>query len=88
MYNNLLKNHNFQIYLKKSFIINFFRINKSNYFFSFLDSHLIHYPTPTNLTYAWSFGSLAGICLIIQIITGIFLATHYTPNSIHYARCS
>jgi quinol-cytochrome oxidoreductase complex cytochrome b subunit len=65
---------------KNLFIINWSRFNKNNYFFSFLDSHLIHYPTPTNLTYAWSFGSLAGICLIIQIITGVFLATHYTPN--------
>lgn len=66
--------------LKNLFTLNWSRINKSNYFFAFLDSHLIHYPTPINLTYAWSFGSLAGICLIIQVITGIFLATHYTSN--------
>jgi quinol-cytochrome oxidoreductase complex cytochrome b subunit len=89
MFTNLLKNK-FMISLKKSFLINFNRTNKTNYFFSFLDSHLIHYPTPVNLTYAWSFGSLAGVCLVIQIITGIFLATHYTPsiklayNSIQY----
>ena len=31
-------------------------------------------------TYFWGFGSSAGICLIIQIATGIFLAMHYTPN--------
>lgn len=47
---------------------------------SFLDNHLIHYPTPINLTYAWSFGSSAGICLIIQMLSGIFLAMHYTPH--------
>lgn len=47
---------------------------------SFIDSHIIDYPTPTNLTYLWSFGASAGICLVIQIISGIFLAMHYTPN--------
>jgi len=41
---------------------------------------LIHYPSPINLSYAWSFGSTAGICLIIQLLTGVFLAMHYTPN--------
>jgi len=47
---------------------------------SFVDSHIIDYPTPVNLNYLWSFGSAAGICLVIQIITGIFLAMHYTPH--------
>jgi len=47
---------------------------------SFVDSHIIDYPTPLNLNYMWSFGSTAGICLVIQIITGIFLAMHYTPH--------
>ena len=47
---------------------------------SFVDSHIINYPTPINLNYMWSFGSTAGICLVIQIITGIFLAMHYTPH--------
>lgn len=51
-----------------------------NYLISLLNNHLIVYPTPINLSYAWSFGSLAGICLIIQILTGIFLAMHYTPH--------
>jgi len=45
-----------------------------------LDNHIIHYPTPININYAWSFGAIAGICLIIQILTGIFLAMHYTPH--------
>jgi len=47
---------------------------------SFIDSHIIDYPTPTNLTYLWSFGASAGICLVIQIISGVFLAMHYTAN--------
>ena len=45
-----------------------------------LNDHLIDYPTPSNLTYWWGFGSLAGICLLVQIATGIFLAMHYTPH--------
>lgn len=42
--------------------------------------HLIDYPTPINFSYFWSFGSLAGIFLVVQILTGIFLAMHYTPH--------
>jgi len=59
------------------------RWNK-NSLLSFLDSHIINYPTPINLNYLWSFGSIAGFCLVIQIITGIFLAMHYIPH-IDYA---
>jgi len=44
------------------------RWNK-NYLMAILNSHFIDYPTPSNLTYAWSFGSTAGFCLIIQILT-------------------
>jgi quinol-cytochrome oxidoreductase complex cytochrome b subunit len=51
-----------------------------NSFLSFISNHIIIYPTPINLNYAWSFGSLAGICLVIQIVTGIFLAMHYIPH--------
>jgi ubiquinol-cytochrome c reductase cytochrome b subunit len=47
---------------------------------SFVDSHIIDYPTPVNLNYFWSFGSTAGISLIIQIFTGVLLAMHYTPH--------
>ncbi len=55
------------------------RWNK-DHLLSFIDSHIISYPTPINLNYMWSFGSAAGICLVIQILTGIFLAMHYTPH--------
>jgi quinol-cytochrome oxidoreductase complex cytochrome b subunit len=55
------------------------RWNK-DFLLSFVDSHIIDYPTPVNLNYLWSFGSTAGLCLGIQIITGIFLAMHYTPH--------
>lgn len=47
---------------------------------AFINSHIVDYPTPINLNYFWSFGSVAGICLVTQIITGIFLAMHYTPH--------
>jgi ubiquinol-cytochrome c reductase cytochrome b subunit len=46
--------------------------------------HLINYPTPINLNYLWSFGSLSGMFFLIQVISGIFLAMHYTPH-IDYA---
>nr|YP_009589032.1 apocytochrome b [Corallina ferreyrae]QBL75548.1 apocytochrome b [Corallina ferreyrae] len=47
---------------------------------SVVNNHLINYPTPINIHYAWNFGFLASMCLIIQILTGIFLAMHYTPQ--------
>ncbi len=48
--------------------------------FSFMEKELIDYPTPRNLSYWWNFGSLAGIVLVIMIVTGIVLAMHYTPH--------
>jgi len=55
------------------------RWNK-DYLLAIIDNHIIDYPSPINLSYAWSFGALAGICLVIQLVTGIFLAMHYTPH--------
>lgn len=49
--------------------------------FTFVKHSLKDYPTPKNLNYWWNFGSLAGIALVIQIVTGIFLAMHYKPDS-------
>jgi ubiquinol-cytochrome c reductase cytochrome b subunit len=46
-------------------------------------NHLKRYPTPINLTGFWNFGSLAGICLIIQLLTGVFLVMHYSPTMEH-----
>lgn len=48
--------------------------------FSFL-KHLGEYRTPRNLSYMWNFGSIAGIALVLQIVTGIFLAMHYSPDA-------
>ena len=49
--------------------------------FSFVSHELYEYPTPRNLNYWWNFGSLAGIVLVIMIVTGITLAMHYTPHT-------
>ena len=56
------------------------RILKSNPLLSILNSYLIDAPTPANISYLWNFGSLLGLCLIIQIVTGVTLAMHYTPS--------
>nr|YP_002265547.1 cytochrome b [Chaetosoma scaritides]ACF35106.1 cytochrome b oxidase [Chaetosoma scaritides] len=45
-----------------------------------VNNALIDLPTPSNISTMWNFGSLLGLCLMIQIITGIFLAMHYCPN--------
>jgi ubiquinol-cytochrome c reductase cytochrome b/c1 subunit len=50
-------------------------------FVAFVQHELYDYPTPRNLTYWWNFGSLAGITLVIMIVTGIFLAMQYTPSA-------
>jgi len=52
--------------------------------FAFMQHELNDYPTPRNLSYWWNFGSLAGIMLVIMIVTGIFLAMEYTAH-IDYA---
>ena len=46
---------------------------------SIFNNHLVDYPCPSNLNYFWSFGSILGFCLSIQIVTGVFLAMHYVP---------
>nr|AXS66129.1 cytochrome b [Chrysomeloidea sp. 8 KM-2017] len=45
-----------------------------------INNSLVDLPTPSNISFLWNFGSLLGMCLMIQIITGVFLAMHYCPN--------
>nr|YP_009995413.1 cytochrome b [Ochthebius lividipennis]QNP09829.1 cytochrome b [Ochthebius lividipennis] len=45
-----------------------------------VNSSLIDLPSPSNISAWWNFGSLLGLCLGIQIITGLFLAMHYTAD--------
>jgi quinol-cytochrome oxidoreductase complex cytochrome b subunit len=47
---------------------------------SIINDHLVDYPTPINISYFWGFGSLAGFCLVVQIISGLCLSMHYTPH--------
>ena len=56
------------------------RILKSNPLLRILNSYLIDAPTPANISYLWNFESLLGLCLGIQIVTGVTLAMHYTPS--------
>ena len=49
--------------------------------FTFINQNLRDYPTPKNLSYFWNFGSLAGVTLVIMIVTGILLAMQYTANA-------
>lgn len=44
------------------------------------NSTFTNLPTPSNISSLWNFGRLLGLCLIIQILTGLFLAIHYCPN--------
>ncbi len=48
---------------------------------NFVKHELTDYPTPRNLSYWWGFGFLAGFVLVIQLVTGIFLAMHYKADS-------
>nr|QOL00632.1 cytochrome b [Hieroglyphus annulicornis] len=45
-----------------------------------INNSLVDLPAPTNISFWWNFGSLLGLCLVIQIVTGLFLAMHYTSN--------
>jgi len=56
------------------------RILKSHPILSLANSYTVDSPQPANISYMWNFGSLLGLCLVIQILTGIFLAMHYSPN--------
>jgi len=56
------------------------RILKKQILLRLVNSFLVDSPQPSNISYLWNFGSLLFLCLILQILTGIFLAMHYTPN--------
>ena len=62
------------------FIIIIMRLLKSQSLLSLVNSYVVDSPQPANLSYMWNFGSLLALCLGIQIVTGVLLAMHYTPN--------
>ena len=55
-------------------------LRKTSSLLKIINNSLIDLPTPSNIRSIWNFGSLLGLCLGIQIITGLFLAIHYCPN--------
>ena len=55
-------------------------IRKSNVYLSLVNSYIIDSPQPSSINYWWNMGSLLGLCLVIQIVTGIFMAMHYSSN--------
>ena len=65
----------------KLFISNYrLPIRKSHPLLKIINGLVYDLPAPINLNIWWNFGSLLGLCLIIQILTGLFLAIHYTPH--------
>nr|YP_009472919.1 cytochrome b [Nabicula flavomarginata]AST10136.1 cytochrome b [Nabicula flavomarginata] len=55
-------------------------LRKTHPLFKIMNNSLVDLPSPSSISLWWNFGSLLGMCLMIQLITGIFLAMHYTAN--------
>ena len=49
--------------------------------FGLVHSSFVAYPTPRNLNYWWTFGGILSFMLAVQIVTGVILAMHYTPEA-------
>nr|AHY87987.1 cytochrome b [Mycerobas affinis] len=56
-------------------------LRKNHQILKIINNALIDLPTPPNISTWWNFGSLLGICLITQIVTGLLLAMHYTADT-------
>nr|AAX40813.1 cytochrome b [Lepus yarkandensis] len=56
-------------------------IRKTHPLLKIVNHSLIDLPAPSNISAWWNFGSLLGLCLMIQILTGLFLAMHYTSDT-------
>uniref|UniRef100_A0AB39A6T3 Cytochrome b n=1 Tax=Cryptochironomus defectus TaxID=2582960 RepID=A0AB39A6T3_9DIPT len=56
-------------------------IRKTHPLFKIMNNALVDLPAPSNISSWWNFGSLLGLCLVIQIATGLFLAMHYTADT-------
>ncbi|MBB94103.1 MAG: hypothetical protein CML68_05840 [Rhodobacteraceae bacterium] len=50
------------------------RLLKSHPVLGLVNSYMVDSPQPASLSYMWNFGSLLGVCLVIQIVTGVTLA--------------
>jgi quinol-cytochrome oxidoreductase complex cytochrome b subunit len=56
------------------------RVGVNSGLINVIKNHLVYYPTPNNFYYIFGVGSLLGIMLVIQVVTGVLLAMHYVPN--------
>nr|QYY47842.1 cytochrome b [Bufo gargarizans] len=56
-------------------------LRKTHPLVKIINNSFIDLPAPVNLSSLWNFGSLLGVCLIAQIVTGLFLAMHYTADT-------
>ena len=56
------------------------RVWKNHPILKLANDYVVDAPTPSNISYLWNFGSLLGLCLVIQIVTGVTLAMHYNPS--------
>nr|YP_009421322.1 cytochrome b [Nemopilema nomurai]ASR75165.1 cytochrome b [Nemopilema nomurai] len=56
-------------------------MRKYNPLATIINDILVDLPSPSNISYLWNFGSLLGLCLVIQILTGIFLSMHYCADT-------
>ncbi len=70
----------FSFSLRPQFSFSSFRLLRTS-LGSLIQNHLVDYPTPLSLTYFWGFGSVAGLLLAVQIITGLFLTFHYAAST-------
>ncbi|BFJ44963.1 cytochrome b (mitochondrion) [Fimbriaphyllia ancora] len=52
-------------------------LRKENPLLSLVNGVVVDLPSPSNISYLWNFGSLLGLCLVMQIVTGCFLSMHY-----------
>nr|QZZ81771.1 cytochrome b [Clepsis pallidana] len=59
---------------------NYKPLRKTHPIFKIINGSLIDLPSPSNISTWWNFGSLLGLCLMIQIMTGLFLTMYYTAN--------
>nr|UWT72126.1 cytochrome b [Ctenotus schomburgkii] len=55
-------------------------LRKTHPILKIINSSFIDLPSPSNISAWWNFGSLLGLCLIVQVLTGLFLAMHYTAD--------
>nr|YP_008593625.1 cytochrome b [Ariomma lurida]BAE91959.1 cytochrome b [Ariomma lurida]BAN83606.1 cytochrome b [Ariomma lurida] len=55
-------------------------LRKTHPLLKIVNDALVDLPSPSNISAWWNFGSLLGLCLISQVLTGLFLAMHYTPD--------